>query len=438
MDSELQKKRKEFNHYLEQSGAIRNLTNALVKLYELPNQPEDAIKFIRNNLCENCPNDQQFALMHTDLQKANKKIAELERELSRLKGSIKRSSSEIQLQLTTIFEKLNQELSNCQADSSLLKKYLTQSVLNELKEVTTSFNGTLFDCIQSALEMPNLALGVFACDPDAYAVFSSLFDPIIEEFHDISKEDSHPNIDWGESCKIPAINVEKAIISLRFECRRSIENYPFVTIMTEQQFEEIVEKFSPTKCFSGFFKGKFHLLENMNDEVKKKLASVNLMFNDNNKINIAANATRFWPTGRGIYVTDDNRFAVWCNEEDHLRFISKENTGNIRNIYERLVEGVTKFNKIFAFTQHERFGFLTFSPEFLGNTLHLSCQLNLVNLPQNEEKMCELATKLSIKISKINETVYEVCNIKRFGLTEYETVKNFADGINELVAAENS
>lgn len=46
----------------------------------------------------------------------------------------------------------------------------------------------------------------------------------------------------------------------------------------------------------------------------------------------AANACRFWPTGRGIYHNDKKTFLVWVNEEDHLRIISMQNGGNVGQV----------------------------------------------------------------------------------------------------------
>jgi hypothetical protein len=46
----------------------------------------------------------------------------------------------------------------------------------------------------------------------------------------------------------------------------------------------------------------------------------------------AANACRFWPTGRGIYHNDAKTFLVWCNEEDHLRIISMQMGGDLGQV----------------------------------------------------------------------------------------------------------
>lgn len=275
-------------------------------------------------MCESCPDEEQFEILQSDLERANKKICELERELSQLKGNVKRSSSKIDLMLTKGFDELN----SASDVNSLLKKYLTQQILDLLKETKTKFKGTLLDCIQSGLEVLDSPIGAFACDSDAYKVFAPLFDDIIEELHGFQKDDKQPDLNWGESCKLPEL--DDAIISIRMQCSRSVECIPFAPIMSMEQYEKILEQLqSATKCLSGDLKGQFYALEAIDSDLKKQLIDDNLMFMEDNKQLKAANGTRFWPTGRGIFVNESKSFVVWCNEEDHLRFISTEQGGNL-------------------------------------------------------------------------------------------------------------
>lgn len=44
-----------------------------------------------------------------------------------------------------------------------------------------------------------------------------------------------------------------------------------------------------------------------------------------------------WPVGRAIFHNPKKTFLVWVNEEDHLRFISMQQGGNLGEVYKRLV-----------------------------------------------------------------------------------------------------
>lgn len=323
----MEKKREEFRKYLESAGALDSLTKAMIKLYEQPNKPSDAIKFLRQNMCAECPTDEQHAMMTVDLEHANKKICDLERELSRMKGSIRRTASEVDLALTKGFENLNAGAET----KSLLKKVLTRDILALMKSVNTNCKGTLLDCIQSGLERLDSPIGAYACDAGAYKSFAPLFDPLIEMLHGFKDDDKQPELDWGESCKLTELDTAgDKVVSVRIQCCRSVECYPFAAIMSLEQYEQIMVKLQVvTKCLSGDMKGKFHALEGIESDLKKTLIDEGFLFKENNKFLKAANATRFWPTGRGVFVNEAKTFAIWCNEEDHLRFISMEQGGDL-------------------------------------------------------------------------------------------------------------
>lgn len=83
--------------------------------------------------------------------------------------------------------------------------------------------------------------------------------------------------------------------------------------------------------------------------------------------------------GRGIFYNEDKTFLVWVNEEDHLRIISMQKGGDLASVYDRMVKAVTKIGEKFAFSRHQRIGFLTFCPTNLGtNRQCLSVHIRLV------------------------------------------------------------
>lgn len=106
-----------------------------------------------------------------------------------------------------------------------------------------------------------------------------------------------------------------------------------------------------------------------------------------------------------------------------------------------MITAVTQIEKDIPLARHERLGFVTFSPEKLGNTIRVSIRLKLEKLPQKQEKFECLTDKLGLRISKSAENdecnIYEVSSKKRLGMTEFETVKGFADDIAALIEAEN-
>jgi len=74
---------------------------------------------------------------------------------------------------------------------SLMSKYLTEDVFNELKDKKTINGFTIEDVINSGFKNPDSGIGAYAGDKESYELFKSFFDPIIEEYHSFSKQDMH-------------------------------------------------------------------------------------------------------------------------------------------------------------------------------------------------------------------------------------------------------
>ncbi|KAL0268094.1 UNVERIFIED_CONTAM: hypothetical protein PYX00_010166 [Menopon gallinae] len=283
---------------------------------------------------------------------------------------------------------------------SLLKKYLSQDIFDKLKTKKTSFNSSLLDVIQSGVENPDSGVGIYAPDAEAYTVFADLFDPIIEDYHGgFKKTDKHPPKDWGDVNALGNLDPDgEFIISTRVRCGRSMQGYPFNPCLTEAQYKEMEEKVSSTLSgLTGELKGNFYPLTGMSKEVQQKLIDDHFLFKEGDRFLQAANACRFWPTGRGIFHNDNKTFLVWCNEEDHLRLISMQPGGDLGAVYRRLVNAVNDVEKRIPFSHDDRLGFLTFCPTNLGTTVRASVHIKLPKLAANKAKLEEVAAKFNLK-----------------------------------------
>ena len=332
---------------------------------------------------------------------------------------------------------------------SLLKKYLTKEVFDNLKnKVTPTFKSTLLDVIQSGLENHDSGVGIYAPDAEAYTVFADLFDPIIEDYHGgFKKTDKHPASNFGDVSTFGNVDpTNEYVISTRVRCGRSMQGYPFNPCLTEAQYKEMEGKVSSTLSgLEGELKGKFYPLTGMEKAVQQQLIDDHFLFKEGDRFLQAANACRFWPSGRGIYHNDAKTFLVWCNEEDHLRIISMQQGGDLGQIYKRLVTAVNEIEKRVPFSHDDRLGFLTFCPTNLGTTIRASVHIKVPKLASNKAKLEEVAAKYNLQVrgtrgehTEAEGGVYDISNKRRMGLTEFEAVKEMYDGITELIKLEKS
>nr|CAD2148629.1 unnamed protein product [Meloidogyne enterolobii] len=309
-----------------------------------------------------------------------------------------------------------QEAPECK---SLLKKYFTKEVMDQCKGLKTKLGANLLDVIQSGVANLDSGVGVYAPDAESYTLFKPLFDPIIQDYHNgFGPDQKQPQTDLGEGKTqlLPDLDPEgKFINSTRVRCGRSLQ-----------------------------LGGTYYPLEGMTKEVQTQLIKDHFLFKEGDRFLQAANACRYWPTGRGIYHNDKKTFLVWVNEEDHLRIISMQNGGNVGQVLERLIKGVKAIETKVPFSRDDRLGWLTFCPSNLGTTVRASVHIRLPKISAKPEfkKICD-EMKLQIRgihgeHSDSEGGVYDISNKARLGLTEFEAVKQMYDGVKKLIELEKA
>jgi len=339
-------------------------------------------------------------------------------------------------------------LHNASDCRSLLKKYLTADVVEKLKHRRTKLGVTLLDVIQSGVNNFDSGVGVYAPDAEAYTTFKELFDPIIEDYHGGFKPtDRQPATDLGESHVSELKDLDpdqKYIVSTHIQCGRSFAGYPFNPCLTEANYKEMEGKVK--KIFENIndpeLQGTYYPLLGMTKDVQNQLIADHFLFKEGDRFLQAANACHYWPNGRGIFHNKNKTFLVWVNEEDHLRIISMQPGGNVGQVLGRLIRGVKIIEKQAPFSRDDRLGWLTFCPTNLGTTVCASVHIKIPKISARSDfkKICD-DMKLQIRgmHGEHRETeggVYDVSNKARLGLTEYQAVKTFYDGVKKLIEME--
>lgn len=175
--------------------------------------------------------------------------------------------------------------------------------------------------------------------------------------------------------------------------------YPFNPCLTEANYKEMQDKVSATlSALTGELGGTYYPLDGMTKEVQQQLIDDHFLFKEGDRFLQAANACRYWPTGRGIYHNDNKTFLVWVNEEDHLRIISMQQGGDLAEIYKRMVAGVRAIEAATPFSRSDRFGYLTFCPTNLGTTIRASVHIALPKLAADKAKLDETAAKYNLQV----------------------------------------
>uniref|UniRef100_A0A8D0D2L7 creatine kinase n=1 Tax=Sander lucioperca TaxID=283035 RepID=A0A8D0D2L7_SANLU len=193
---------------------------------------------------------------------------------------------------------------------------------------------------------------------------------------------------------------------------------------------------------------KYFALKNMTEEEQQQLIDDHFLFDKPvSPLLLASGMARDWPDGRGIWHNDNKTFLVWVNEEDHLRVISMQKGGNMKEVFNRFCTGLTKIEGLFKergheFMWNEHLGYVLTCPSNLGTGLRAGVHVKLPNLSKHD-KFGEVLKRLRLQKRGTGGVdtaavggVFDISNADRLGFSEVELVQMVVDGVNLLVAME--
>ena len=60
----------------------------------------------------------------------------------------------------------------------------------------------------------------------------------------------------------------------------------------------------------------------------------------------AAGIAQHWPHGRGVYISADKGFIIWCGEEDHLRIMCMHRDTMMNKLFDRLATALSVLESV--------------------------------------------------------------------------------------------
>ncbi|KAK2104828.1 hypothetical protein P7K49_018684 [Saguinus oedipus] len=144
---------------------------------------------------------------------------------------------------------------------------------------------------------------------------------------------------------------------------------------------------------------------------------------------------------------DNKTFLVWVNEEDHLRVISMQKGGNMKEVFTRFCTGLTQIETLFKSKNYEfmwnpHLGYILTCPSNLGTGLRAGVHIKLPHLGKHE-KFSEVLKRLRLQKRGTGGVdtaavggVFDVSNADRLGFSEVELVQMVVDGVKLLIEME--
>jgi len=341
-----------------------------------------------------------------------------------------------------------------------MAKVLTPDMYKKYRDVVTPSGYTFDKAIQTGVDNPGhpfiFTVGCVAGDEESYEVFKDFFDIVIDKRHGGFAPDAKhkTDLEWqklkGGECKADDFDPDY-ILSCRVRTGRSIRGISLPPHCTRAE-RRAVEKISvrALATFTGEFKGTYYPLSGMTDEQQEKLIDDHFLFDKPvSPLLTCSGMARDWPDGRGIWHNDEKTFLVWVNEEDHLRLISMEKTGNMQAVFRRFCEGLQKFEGAMKtekkeFMWNEHLGYVLTCPSNLGTGLRAGVHMKCPGLSQ-DKRFDDILDKLRLQKRGTGGVdtaavggVFDISNADRLGYSEVELVQFLVDGVKLLIQMEKA
>lgn len=319
----------------------------------------------------------------------------------------------------------------------LAKKNLDPKKYSRLKVLTTDSGFTLDKAIQSGVVNPDSSIGIYAGDAESYELFSEVFSPVIDEYHGFSGEDVH-RADFSPVDLSDPDPESKFILSSRVRVARNLENYPYTCHLKLEQRKRLEsDVVAALKSLPTGLSGNYHSFDEEVDE--------GLLFKKGDRFQDAAGINSDFPFCRGIFYSDDKRFRVWLNEEDHLRLISQDSSSDISGVFNHLGKALGFLSEHIRFAWNKRYGYLATCPTNLGTSMRAGVHIRLENLSKQRPLLDELIIKHQLQLrgtggenTEVKDSVFDLSNKRRLGLSEVEIITGLHRGLLAIIDAEKN
>uniref|UniRef100_UPI00358E3E6B creatine kinase B-type-like n=1 Tax=Myxine glutinosa TaxID=7769 RepID=UPI00358E3E6B len=349
---------------------------------------------------------------------------------------------------------IDDEYPDLSTHNNHMARLLTRELYGKLRERQTPNGVSLDDIIQTGVDNPGhpfiMTVGCVAGDEESYDVFKELLDPIISERHsgykptDIHRTDLNPNHLKGGDDLDP-----KYVLSSRVRTGRSIRGFCLPPHCSRGE-RRAIERLSveALDALGGDLKGKYYPLKGMTEKEQQQLIDDHFLFDKPvSPLLLASGMARDWPDARGIWHNDTKTFLVWVNEEDHLRVISMQKGGNMREVFTRFCKGLQEIEVIFKekghpFMWNEHLGYVLTCPSNLGTGLRAGVHVMLPLLSKHEQfgpvlKRLRLQKRGTggVDTAAVGG-VFDISNADRLGYSEVKLAQMVVDGVKLLIEME--
>eukprot|EP00920_Eleutheroschizon_duboscqi_P026661 GHVT01065451.1.p1 GENE.GHVT01065451.1~~GHVT01065451.1.p1 ORF type:complete len:394 (+),score=73.89 GHVT01065451.1:78-1259(+) len=338
--------------------------------------------------------------------------------------------------------------------ADILKK--DQALFKQMSALKTSSGYTFANVINTGVQNkghPHIkTVGAVVGDEECVRVFRPFYEKVCAIRHNHPEGALHTTDLDVSKLKVADLDpTGQFIISTRVRTGRSVKGFAFPPQIEKQprlDLEKLIAK--STESLTGELKGKYLSLDGMDKKLETDLIQGHYLFQKpDSPLLIAGNMARDWPSGRGIYLTDKKDFLLWVNEEDHIRIISMQDGGNIKEVFGRFGKAVQAMEQTLkktgnGFITDPNFGYILACPSNWGTGLRASVMLRIPHLTKHP-RFLEIFAPLKLQRrgtdgvdSESAGGVHDISNSERLGKSEVQLVNTMIEGVQKLIELETA
>jgi len=332
-----------------------------------------------------------------------------------------------------------------QDSSALIKKHLSPEIYSALKPIATPSGFTLEKAFRSGVIHPDSSIGIYAGDIQSYTLFSKILDPIIKDYHGLNKPPAHQS--EVSSISLPPLDTEgRYIKSFRIRVARSLEAFPFCCHMElKHRLRVVSEVKDALATLPEDLSGRYISYSDLSPEPLADLVNQRLGFPKGDRFQEGAGMNRDFPHGRGVFISSDQQFRVWVNEEDHLRIMAVGQTSDMAGVFDCLIQGLNHLEERLGFSFDPKLGYLNACPTNIGTAMRAGVHIRLKKLEKNQDLLNKLITQYQLQIrgtggekTSVEKGIFDISNKQRLGIPETKIIQNIHSGLAAIIKAEKS
>ncbi len=218
-------------------------------------------------------------------------------------------------------------------------------------------------------------------------------------------------------------NESDVVIYSKIRLSRNIKGIPFPAKCNEKELEEVYNKMKEISYSLGYGL-KFIDLNELDAVTRQSLVEKHVLSN-----RLEKEKGKY----RAIIINEEEKICIEINGEDHIALQVLCSGLDLNNILNLAIEIDEKIQSTIPYAYHEKYGYLTACPIYVGTGLKASIQIHIpgLSITNNTRKIINIVNNLGMNIrssygdgQNYQGDFYQISNNQTLGITEEEIIKN--------------